>query len=197
MNVKDIIPAYVTPHLADGLKEGESLDVAHRAPHVDNNPARLALPRHLAATPLYLIGDMRHHLDGATEKHTLPLLSDDGTINLPGGHTGGSGKIGIDEAFVMTQVEVSFSTILGNVDLAMLIRRHRTWIDIDVRVQFLNGDRDITTLQNLPYGCGSDTLPYRANYTTSYKYILGQPSGSLRGKHGDFYRNSIRKKESF
>jgi len=184
MNIEDILPPHITSHLADGLQKWKPLYVAHSASHLDNNHIGFRLLSYLPKTPLYLIGDMRHHLDGATKEHTLPLLSDDGTINLPGGHTGGSGEVGIDEAFVMTQVEVSFGTILGNVDLAMLIRRHCTWIDIDIRVQLLNGDRDITTLQNLPYGCGSDTLPYRANYTTSYKYILDQPSGSLRGKHG-------------
>ena len=193
MNIKDILPSHVAPHLADGLKEGEPLDVAHRAPHLDNNHARLALTGHLAETALYLIGNMRHHLNGAAQKIPPPLLGDDRAVNLPCGHAGGSGKVGIDEAFVVTQVKVGFLPILGDEDLTMLIGRHRPRIDINVWIQLLNGDRDVAALQDPPYRGDSDALPHRANYAAGHKDILRHPFGSLWGKGSGFlaYRKKV------
>ena len=40
------------------------------------------------------------------------------------------------EAFIMTQIEIGLSTVLGDVDLAVLKRAHGTGIHIDVGIQF-------------------------------------------------------------
>jgi hypothetical protein len=160
MNVKDILPAYVALHLTDGLKEGESLDVAHRAPYLDNDNAGLTLCGHLVDTSLYLIGYMWYHLNSAAKKIATPLLGDYRAIDLPLGYAGGSGNVGIDEAFIVTQVEVGFLTIFSNEDLAMLIRRHCPRIDIDVGIQLLNRNRDVTALQNSSYRSDGDSFSY-------------------------------------
>ena len=43
MDIKHVVPAHVVPHLADGFEERLSLDIAHRAPHLDENYLRLGL----------------------------------------------------------------------------------------------------------------------------------------------------------
>ena len=40
----------------------------------------------------------------------------------------------------MAEVEIRLRAVLGHIDLAVLIRAHRSGIDVDVRVEFLRGD---------------------------------------------------------
>ncbi len=40
----------------------------------------------------------------------------------------------------MTQVEIRLCPIIGHVDFPVLIRVHRTGIDVDVGIEFLDGD---------------------------------------------------------
>jgi len=77
---------------------------------------------------------MRHHLNGATKEIAPALLSDNRTVNLPCSDTGGSSKVYINKTFIVTKVEVGLGTILGDEDLAMLIRGHRPRIDVDIWV---------------------------------------------------------------
>ena len=47
----------------------------------------------------------------------------------------------------MAQVEVGLGTVVGDVDLAVLIGRHRAGVDVEVGVKFLNGDREAARLE--------------------------------------------------
>ena len=40
----------------------------------------------------------------------------------------------------MAEVEVGFGAVVGDVDLAVLVRAHRPGIDVDVRVELLQRD---------------------------------------------------------
>ena len=51
------------------------------------------------------------------------------------------------ETLIVTQVQISFASIVKNVYLAMLIRAHRSRINVDVWVEFLHSDRETATLQ--------------------------------------------------
>ena len=46
----------------------------------------------------------------------------------------------VDEALVVTEVEVSLTTVIGHEDLAVLERVHRAGIDVDVRVELAHRD---------------------------------------------------------
>ena len=46
----------------------------------------------------------------------------------------------VDKPFVMSEVEVGFSTVLGNVNLAVLIRAHSARVNIDIRVKLLRSN---------------------------------------------------------
>ena len=40
----------------------------------------------------------------------------------------------------MTEVEIGFRAVIGHIDFAVLIGRHRAGVDVEVRVEFLHGD---------------------------------------------------------
>ena len=46
----------------------------------------------------------------------------------------------VGEALVVAQVEVRLGAVVGDVDLAVLVRAHRAGIDVDVGVELLEGD---------------------------------------------------------
>jgi len=41
----------------------------------------------------------------------------------------------------VAQIEVGFAAVVGDIDLAVLIRAHRAGIDVDVRVELLQSHR--------------------------------------------------------
>ena len=59
----------------------------------------------------------------------------------------------------MAQVEVGLGAVAGHEDLAVLVRRHRAGVDVQVRVEFLDGDGDQTALENAPEGRNRNALP--------------------------------------
>jgi hypothetical protein len=47
----------------------------------------------------------------------------------------------------MTEVEICLGAVVGDEHLAMLERRHRTWIDVQVRVELHDGDAQVALHQ--------------------------------------------------
>lgn len=58
----------------------------------------------------------------------------------------------------MTEIQIGFRTVIGDEDLAVLVRAHGARVDIDVRVEFLNGDFVASVLQQSAQGCSSDAF---------------------------------------
>ena len=78
---------------------------------------------------------MRDDLDRAAEVVAAALLGDDGLVDAAGGDVGELGQVLVDEALVVTQVEVGLGAVVGDEDLAVLVRRHRARIHVDVRIE--------------------------------------------------------------
>ena len=77
---------------------------------------------------------MWDYLDGTPQEISSPFFADDRAVDLTRGNIGVCGKVNIDEALVVTQIEVGLGTILGNEYFAMLVGRHCAWVNIEVRV---------------------------------------------------------------
>ena len=73
---------------------------------------------------------MRNHLNGLTQIITAPLFLDDRLVNAASGQIIFPAELRVCIALVMTQVEVCFGAIVGDVDLAVLVRAHGPRIDI-------------------------------------------------------------------
>ena len=140
MNIKDVLPTEVILELADRFEEGQRLDVAHRAAHLDNDDIGVVFPGDPCDPLLDLVGDMRNDLHGAAQIIATPLLGDDFGIDLAGRHVAGLAQVGVDEAFVMAKIEVGLGAVVRHEDLTVLVGRHRARIDVDIGIQLLEGD---------------------------------------------------------
>ena len=57
------------------------------------------------------------------------------------------GQVLVEEALVVAEVEVGFGPVVGDVDLAVLVGRHRAGVDVEVGVELLDGDGESARLE--------------------------------------------------
>ncbi len=67
----------------------------------------------------------------------------------------------VDETFIVTKIEIGLCTIIGDKYFAMLVRRHRARINVDVGVEFLHRDPQAATFEEAPDRCDGDAFPDR------------------------------------
>ena len=122
VDVEDVRPADVLAHLADGLEERQRFDVADGAADLDDDDVRVAVAGDPRDALLDLVGDVRDDLDRAAEVVAAALLGDDRLVDAPGRDVAQLGQVRVDEALVVAQVEVGLGAVVGDEDLAVLVR---------------------------------------------------------------------------
>ncbi len=177
VHVLDVRPADVLAHLADGFQERQRLDVADGAADLDDDDIGAPVARHAADALLDLVGDVRDHLDRATEVVAAALLGDHGLVDAAGRDVGELGQVLVDEALVVAQVEVRLRPVVGHEDLAVLVRRHGPRIDVDVGVELQDGDGEATALEQAADRRGRDALAQGAGDASGHKDILRHGTG--------------------
>ena len=145
MHVDRMAARQIVAELTNGLEEGQTLDVAHRAADLDQHEVDLLVP--VEDELLDMIGDMGDHLHGAAEVIAPALLGDDLLIDAPGGDIVllGGGTPG--EALVVAEVQVRLGAVVGHEDLAVLSRAHGARIYIEIGVEFPQADCVATSLK--------------------------------------------------
>ena len=141
VDVQHVRPPDVLAHLADRLEERQALDVADGPADLDDHDVRIAVAGDAPDPLLDLVGDVRDDLDGAAEVVAAALLGDDRLVDAAGRDVAELGQVLVDEPLVVAQVEVGLGAVVGDEDLAVLVRRHRARVDVDVRVELEDGDR--------------------------------------------------------
>ena len=123
-----LVAAEVVPQLADRFDERQAFNVADRPTNLANDEVQSV---DLGQRELLdRVGDVRDDLDGGSEIITAPFLGDDVAVDSPGGDVVGLLGGNAGEAFIVTEVEVGLRTVIGHIDFAVLIRRHRPRIDV-------------------------------------------------------------------
>ncbi len=79
----------------------------------------------------------------------------------------------VDEALVVADVEVGLGAVLGDEDLAVLERAHRSRVDVQVRVELLRADGEAARLQQAPERRRDDPLAERGDDATRDEHVLG------------------------
>ena len=69
----------------------------------------------------------------------------------------------------MSQIEVGLGAVLGYVAFAVLVRIQRAGIDVDIRIEFLDGHLIAASLQQLGQRGGDDALAQRGSHASGYK----------------------------
>ena len=73
----------------------------------------------------------------------------------------------------MAEVEVGLGTVGGDVDLTMLVGGHGAGVDVEIGVEFLDDDGDVTGLEEPADGGRGDALADGANHAARYEDVLG------------------------
>ena len=87
-----------------------------------------------------LVGYVRYDLDCFTEIITAPLAFDDAVVNLPGGSVGVFRNLCLCKTVIMTEVEIGFSAVRRDINLAVLKGIHCAWIHIEIGIEFEHGN---------------------------------------------------------
>ena len=127
--------------LTDRLQERLRLHITYSSADLGDDHIEFAGLAEQKHTPLDFISDMRNNLYGLSEISAFTLLIDNGIINLTGSNVVSLGHVNTQEALVMPQIQV------GHVALAMLVRVQCSRVNVDVRIEFLNGDSQSSGLQ--------------------------------------------------
>ena len=158
VHVADVGATHVEPELPDGLEERQDLDVADRAADLGDDDVDV-LGGEPADAPLDLVGDVGDDLHGLAEVVAAPLGRDDRRVDRSGRGVGVARQRLVDEALVVTEVEIGLAAVVGDVHLAVLERVHGARIDVEVRVELLHRDPEATRLEQPPQRGGGDALP--------------------------------------
>jgi hypothetical protein len=101
-------------------------------------------------TALDLVGDVGNDLDRLAEEVASAFLVDHAAVDRPGGGVGVLVQVLVDEAFVVAEIEIGLTAVVGDEHLPVLERVHGARVDVDVGVQLLHGDAESPTLQQSP-----------------------------------------------
>ena len=122
------------PKLANRLEERKPLDIADRATNLAKHEVYI-LARIRKDEILDGICDVRNDLDGRTEEIAAAFLLDDRLIDAAGGDVVRLARRDAGKPLVVTEVEIGFGAIVRDEDFAMLARRHRAGIDVQIRIE--------------------------------------------------------------
>ena len=114
---------------------------------------------------------MRDHLDGGAEIIAAPLLGQDVLIDAPGRDVVGLGGRPAGEALVMAEIEIGLGAIVRHEHFAVLIWRHRSGIEIEIRVELAKPDLVASRLQQRAERRRSQTFSERRNHAAGDEYI--------------------------
>ena len=90
---------------------------------------------------------MRNHLHGAAKVVAAALARDHGGVDAPSGDVGGLREVDVNEALVVTKVKVGLCAVIGDIDLAVLVRRHGARIHIEIRIELDHRDAQSARFQ--------------------------------------------------
>jgi hypothetical protein len=149
VDVADVVATDIEAELTDRFEERKDLDVAHGATDLGDHDVDI-VAREAPDTPLDLVGDVRDHLNGASEVVAPSFGREHRLVDRPGGGVRVAREVLVDEPLVMPEVEIGLAAVVGNEHLTVLERIHRARIDVDVRIELLHRDSQTPALQQTP-----------------------------------------------
>jgi hypothetical protein len=145
VNEQRALAAQLVAELPDGLEERQALDVADGAADLADEEIRIA---GIGADELLDgVGDVRDDLHRRAQVVAAALLRDDRRVDAARGDVVALTRRHAGETLVVAKVEIRLGSIVGDVDLAVLIRTHRPGIDIEVRVELAQAHLETARLQ--------------------------------------------------
>src|SRR5690606_27701216 len=117
------------------------------------------------------VGDMRNHLHRPAEIVAPALARDDVLIDAAGGDVVAARRGHAREPLVMTEIEVGFRPVVGDIDLAMLDRGHGSRIHVQIGVEFPQTHGKAPGLEKRAQSRGCETLSEGGNHAAGDEYV--------------------------
>src|SRR6266849_2918494 len=163
VNVDRVPAPDLLAELANRLEERQRFDVADGAADRDDHDVHSVA--HLADALLDLVGDVRDHLHGLAEVVAAALALDDLEVDAAGRPVVLARGAHRREPLVVTEVEVGLGAVIGDEDLAVLERRHRPGVHVDVGIELLQCDLEAARFEKGADGGCSDALAQSRDHT--------------------------------
>ena len=176
VHIDCVLASHLKAHLPDGFDEWLALDVSDGTSDLGDDDISGGLFSYIVDEFFYLIRDMGYRLDSGAQITTLALAVYDIGIDLTGRQVREPVEVLIDEPFVMTQIQICLSTVLGDIDLAVLIRAHGSRIHVDIWIEFLGCDRQPARFQKSSDAGCSNTFTKSGNNTACHENVFGHMS---------------------
>ena len=182
MQEDNVLAAGVVLELAEGFEEGQAFDVAGGAADFSDENVDAIAPFEDAVFDF--VRDVWDHLHGLTEVVTAPFFLDNSFVDLAGAQAVEAGEDARGKAFVVAEIEVGFGAIVEHVDLAVLVRAHGTWIDVEVGVEFLDTDLQSPAFQEGAERGSGEAFAEGGDNPSGDENILHEKIGRAGGKFG-------------
>src|SRR3989338_848261 len=138
MDIKNIFLPKVKAKLSYSLKKRKTLNIAYCSAYLyDSNIHAVS---HVEYIRLYLVSHMRDNLNRATKVISPPLLCYYSIVNLPCGKIVSLCKLRRCKSFIVAEVQICLSAVIGNKYLAVLKRAHGAGVNIDIRIKLLESN---------------------------------------------------------
>ena len=122
-------------------------------------------------TAFDFVGDVGYDLYGFAEVVASSFFFDDAFVYASGGDVVVLACVDVEESFVVSEVEVGFGSVFGDVAFAVFVGVEGAWVDVEVGVEFLDCDIVAAALEELGQRCGDDSFAEGRCYTARYEHV--------------------------
>ena len=126
--------------LAHAFDKRKRFDITDRTSDFSDHEIKFVFISQQFHIALDLVRDMRHHLHSLSQVIPFTFFVNNALIDAPCCDVICAGCLNIQETFVMSEVQIRFMSVYGNIAFPMLVRVQRSRIDINIGVKFLNGN---------------------------------------------------------
>ena len=169
MDVAAVVAALLQAHLTDGLQEGLALNIAGGAADLGNDHIGFGRGGQIVDVALDLVGDVRDDLHRLSQISALTLLVQHVPVHLAGGQVGVLVQVFVDEALVVSQIQIGLGAVIGHEHFAVLQRAHGARIHVHIGVQLLAGHLQAAALQKPTQRCSSNALAQTGDHAAGHK----------------------------
>src|SRR6266852_4908302 len=173
VNKQSILGSFFVAQLANCFQKRQRFDVADGAADFRDHYISFTVGRDRTDCFHDFVGDVRDDLNRLAEIVAAALLLEHRKINAAGGPVVRLRQMRVSEPLVMAEVQISLGSVVGDENFAVLKRRHRARIDIDIRVQFDQGHAQAARLQQAADRRRRQALTQPQNNAPRTKMYLG------------------------
>ena len=166
-----VFGTFLEAELARRLKERQAFDIARYAADLAQHDVAIMFPR-AADRRLDFVRDVRNDLYGTAEVAAGALAREDGGVDAAGGVVACLRTRDAREALVVSEVEVGLRAVIRHEHLAVLVRRHRAGIDVEIGVQLLHEHLVTAAFQEERKRCARDALAEGTHHPAGDEHVF-------------------------